>query len=100
MGFQDITRNLLGANLDGKIESVKLGSLEPFKDYSKIEQMETDDGFFVFTPNLVAIGVIEVKVQPADTNDTPWIKEFTYGSTNKFFYLRDTVMQKVSKKVK
>jgi len=100
MAYQDITQNLMGANLDGKIESVKLGALKPLKDYSKVEQMETDDGLLILTPNLAAVGVIEVKVQPADTNDTPWIKELVYGNTNKVFYLRDTVMQKVAKKVK
>jgi len=97
MVYEDITQNLLGPNLGGTIQSVQLGSLEKSEDYSKAERMETEDGILIFTPNLTALGIIAVKVKPADTNDTPWAKELVYGATNNAFYLRDTLMQKLPK---
>jgi len=93
MGFENITHNFFGATIEG----VTLGPLNPGEDYSKPEQMEVADGIFLFTPNLTASGIIHVKSQSADTNDSPSDMELPYGETNHVFYLRDTIMQKIPK---
>jgi hypothetical protein len=77
-----------------KIESVKLGSLHPNEDHNG-DKVETDDGLAFFNPSIPAIGIIRVKSQSADTNDSPSEMELAYGSTNNAFYLCDTVIQKV-----
>ncbi len=91
MGFQNIINNLFGST----IESVKLKPLDPNEDYAAGDKMETDSGLLMFVQNLPAVGIIDVKSQSADTNDSPDDIEFTYGSTNNAFYLRDTMMQQV-----
>jgi hypothetical protein len=87
--IENVTSMLCG----GKIESVKLTPLS--SDYSDEDEMETDDGLCIVHKNIPAVGLIEVKAQPADANDSPTDMEIPYGKTNNTYCFSAVVMDKI-----
>ena len=85
--------NIASFFFDDKIESVKLAPLSP--DFSDEDIMETDDGLVIIHKNIPAIGLIEVKSQPTDTNDSPTEMKIPYGKTNNIFYFSAVVTEKI-----